>query len=363
LLKNIKKAFRYNNLQIDAITRIRGRIYITTADPASAVQCAARVFGISSVSPAKLTTSSINDITQTALEIAKNTMKDGNSFAVRCHRVGEQPYTSLGVCKEIGSQIQTNLQEKKLAVNLSKPDHTLSIEIRDEQAFVYTETIHGQGGFPLGAQAKTVCLLSGGIDSPVACWLVMKRGSPTIPIYVDNNPYTDERAQQKAIETARKLREWTAGTPNKIYLIPNGQNIKKIQEKAPEKFTCLLCKRLMYRIAERIAEKEKAFGIVTGEAIGEQASQTITNLLAIDEAATRFPIHRPLLGFDKTETETIARKIGTMQVSTKKAQGCTAAPCLPATRAKLQAVKDAEANLNMEEMAQEAVQAAQIIPL
>lgn len=361
MLRNIKKAFRYCNLTAETMTRMRGRIYIKTADPSAAVQCTIRIFGISSVSPAKLTTSDLTDITKTALEIAENTLGNGNSFAVRCHRVGEQPYTSLGVCREIGSQIQSKLEKKKLSVNLTKPDHTLSVEIRDEQAFVYAETFHGQGGFPLGAQAKTVCLLSGGIDSPVACWMVMKRGSPTVPIYVDNNPYTDERAQQKAVETAKKLKEWTAGTPNKIYIIPNGENIRLIQEKAPEKFACLLCKRLMYRIAERVAEKEKAFGIVTGEAIGEQASQTIANLLAIDEAATRFPIHRPLLGFDKTETEAIARKIGTFQISTKKAQGCTAAPCQPATRAKLQAVKDAEKNLNMDEMAQKAVEAAQLL--
>ena len=236
MLKNIKKAFRFNNLQIETIIKSSGRIYITTADAEAAVQCAAKVFGISSVSTSRLTTSKITDIAQTALEIAKSTIKDESSFAVRCHRVGEQPYTSIGVCREIGRQIQTNLEEKKLSVNLSKPDHTLSIEIRDEQAFVYSETVHGQGGFPLGAQAKTVSLLSGGIDSPVACWLVMKRGSPTIPIYVDNNPYTDERAQQKAIETAKNSERWTAGTPNKIYIIPNGQNIRKIQEKAPEKF-------------------------------------------------------------------------------------------------------------------------------
>ena len=363
MLKNMKKAFHYCNLPTEAMKRIRGRIYIKTNDTSTAVECATRIFGISSVSPAKQTTSNIDDIAKTALEVAANTMPTNSSFAVRCHRVGQHTYTSLDVCRKIGSEIQTKLKEKNLTVNLTKPDHAVKVEVRNEEAFVYAETIQGQGGFPLGSQAKTVCLLSGGIDSPVACWLVMKRGSPTVPIYIDNDPYTDERTRQKAIDTAKKLREWTAGTPNKIYIIPNGKNIKTIQEKAPKKFTCLLCKRLMYRIAEQIAENEKALGIVTGEAIGEQASQTITNLLAIDEAATRFPIHRPLLGFDKTETEVIARKIGTFQISTQKAQGCTAAPCQPATRAKLQAVKEAEANLNMEDLVQKAIQEVQIIPL
>jgi thiamine biosynthesis protein ThiI len=191
----------------------------------------------------------------------------------------------------------------------------------------------------------------------------MKRGSPIIPIYIDNSPYTDERAKEKAIETAKKLQEWTAGTPRKIYVVPNGQNIEKIRKEAPEKFACLLCKRLMYRIAEHIAEKEKAFGIITGEAIGEQASQTVHNLLVIDEAATRYPIHRPLLGFDKTETEAIARRIGTFETSTKKAKNCSAAPCKPATKARLQLVKEAEDKLNTSEMVEKALQKAEIVTL
>ena len=322
-----------------------------------------RVFGISSVSPAKQTTSDKNDIVDTTLEIAKEAIQNNSSFAVRCRRVGQQPYSSLDICRELGKQIQTKLSQKSLTVNLTHPDITINVEIRGEQAYVYAEIIQAQGGFPLGSQARTVCLLSGGIDSPVACWLAMKRGSPIIPIYIDNIPYTDERTRDKAIATAKKLQERTAGTPKRIYIIPNGENIRIIQNKAPEKFTCLLCKRLMYRIAEQIANKEKAFGIITGEAIGEQASQTVHNLFAIDEAAAFYPIHRPLLGFDKTETEAIARKIGTFEISTKKAKNCTAAPCKPATRAKLQAVKEAEEKLNIPEMVERALKAAEVVTI
>ena len=290
-------------------------------------------------------------------------MKENNTFAVRCHRVGTQPYSSLEVCRELGNQILTKLKPRKLKVNLREPDVTVTVEVRDAEAYVYAETLHGTGGFPLGTQAKTVCLLSGGIDSPVACWLTMKRGSPTIPIYVDNTPFTDETTKQKAIQTAKKLQEWSTGYIRKIYIVPNGENMKTIQQKAPARFTCLLCKRLMYRIAEQIAQTEKAYGIITGEAIGEQASQTMHNLYAIDEAATLYPIHRPLLSFDKTETEVVARKIGTFEISIQKAKGCTAAPSQPATRARLTALKEAEEKLDMAEMVRAALQATEVLLL
>lgn len=213
----------------------------------------------------------------------------------------------------------------------------------------------------MGTQARTVCLLSGGMDSPVACWLTMKRGCPPILMYVDNWPFTDEIEKEKAIRNAKKLKDWSSGYIRKMYIIPNGENMKLIQQKTPARFTCLLCKRLMYRIAQRIAENEKAYGIVTGEAIGEQASQTMHNLFAIDEAATNYPIHRPLLGFDKIETEAMAKKIGTLETTTIKSTGCSAVPSMPSTQAKLSAIKEAEENLEITTMVENAIKAAEII--
>jgi thiamine biosynthesis protein ThiI len=363
LTRNIKYALKNANLKPDAVVRARGRIYVRTPQADEAAQVLTRVFGISSVSPAKQTTSELADIIRVALEGAEAAIPENSTFAVRCHRVGVHPYTSQDVCRMLGEKILETFPSRNLKVNLTKPQATVIVEVRDKEAYVYAENLQGVGGFPLGTQAKTVCLLSGGIDSPVAGWLTMKRGSPQIPVYIDNAPYTDEAAKQKAIDTARKLQEWSAGYMKKMYLVPNGENMKLIQQKAPTKFTCLLCKRLMYRIAEKIAETEGALGIVTGEAIGEQASQTMHNLRAIDEAATTFPIHRPLLGFDKLETEALARKIGTFDISIRKAQGCAAAPASPATQAKLEAVKAAEVNLDLTAMVNSALQATQIIEL
>ena len=359
----MKQALKTLDLKPTAIVRARGRIYVHTQTAMETAKALTRVFGISSVSPAKQTTSEFSDITKTTLEMAETALPANATFAVRCHRVGTHPYSSQEICRNLGEQILEHFKDRNPKVNLTNPNVTVTVEIRDKEAYVYTQSLPAQGGFPLGTQARTVCLLSGGIDSPVACWLTMKRGSPTIPIYIDNTPYTDERNKQKAIDTAQKLQEWSTGYIRKIYIIPNGENIKAIQEKAPARFTCLLCKRLMYRIAERIADTENALGIVTGEAIGEQASQTMHNLFAIDEAATRYPIHRPLLGFDKLETEAIARKIGSFEISIMKAKGCTAAPSMPATQARLNAVKDAEAKLDMNAMVESALQSAQVLDL
>jgi len=307
--------------------------------------------------------SDVNTIVQTALNLATNIVKNGSTFAVRCRRTGTHMYSSMDICKEVGRQMLSDLKGRNLHVNLTRPQHTLSIEVREAKAYVYAETLHGEGGFPVGSQAKVVCLLSGGIDSPVACWLAMKRGCPITPVYIDNAPFTDENTTTKALETAKRLFEWSIGFPRNVYIAKNSENLKSIIEKTPRKFTCILCKRMMYRIAERIAEKEKAEGIVTGEAIGEQASQTMHNLRVIDEAATRYPIHRPLLGFNKTETESIARKIGTFEISTQRARRCSAAPSKPATEAKLQKVKEAEEKLDIEQMVEESVKTAKITKL
>ena len=357
----MKNTLEYYGFVPTAFVHRRGRIYINTRSAQQTCAKLTRVFGISSASPAKQTTSCKDEIIQTTLNVAEATIRNESTFAVRCHRVGTHTYSSMDICKEVGKQILEDLKERSLRVNLTNPQFTISIEVRDDEAYVYIDTLRGAGGFPVGSQAKVVCLLSGGIDSPVACWLAMKRGCPITPIYLDNAPLTDETTTERALDIARKLFEWSIGYPTKMYIVPHGKNLETFMEKAPRKLTCLLCKRMMYRIAERIADIERAEGIVTGEAIGEQASQTITNLRVLDEAAVNYPIFRPLLGFDKTETEELARKIGTFETSTRKAKGCTAAPIQPATRAKLQIVKKAEEKLDVEGMVRESVRAARTV--
>lgn len=363
LLKNIRKTLKHHGITCNEITRQRGRIYVETVNTKETASKLTRVFGISSVSPAVTTVSEMDKIVQTSLEVASATIRKDSSFAVRCRRVGTHPYSSIDVCRQVGEHILNQLKDRKLHVNLTNPQFTVSIEVRDNEARVFTETLQGAGGFPVGSQSKAVCLLSGGIDSPVACWLTMKRGCTIVPIYFDNAPLTDETTTAKALDTAKKLFEWSIDYSRKMYIVPHGRNLETFVKQAPRRLTCLLCKRMMYRIAERIAEIENADGIVTGEAIGEQASQTLTNLRVLDEAAKNYPIHRPLLGFDKTETEAIARKIGTLEISTRKARGCSAAPDQPATKAKLESVREAEEKLDIDLMVDESVKSAKTINL
>ncbi|MEM2970760.1 MAG: tRNA uracil 4-sulfurtransferase ThiI [Candidatus Bathyarchaeia archaeon] len=323
----------------------------------------AKVFGISSLSSAIQTTCNIEDIKKVCVEVARQKFKPEQSFAVRCRRVGLHTYSSMDVCREVGRQILNELFPLKLHVDLKNPQTEINIEIREDSAFIFTETVKGVGGFPLGSQKKLVGLLSGGIDSSVACWFVMKRGCPLVPIYFDNAPFTDETTLNKAVEVAKKLGDWSIGFEQKMYIVPHGGNLDKIITRAPRNLTCILCKRTMYRIAERIAEMEDAEGIVTGEAIGEQASQTIHNLRVLNMAVARYPVHRPLLGFDKNETEQLARKIGTYEASIGKATACSAVPQKPTTQAKIEEVEEAESVLDIDRMVEESTANLKIINL
>jgi len=156
---------------------------------------------------------------------------------------------------------------------------------------------------------------------------------------------------------------WAIGFPRRMFIVPFGETLKAFVEEAPRRLTCVLCKRMMYRVAERIAEQIGVEGIVTGEAIGEQASQTLHNLRVLDEAVQKYPVYRPLLGFDKAETEALARKIGTYEISGWKAKGCTAAPQKPTTKAKLEEVKDAEGRLKVEKIIENVIGSLRVVRL
>ncbi|MFW6111003.1 MAG: tRNA uracil 4-sulfurtransferase ThiI [Thermoproteota archaeon] len=361
ILDNIQKALQYHNVPYHRFIRRRGRLYINTRKAEEACRKITRVFGVSSASPAVETKSEMNEVTEQAVQLAGDTLTQGSGFAVRCRRVGEHPYSSLDICREAGEKILTEYTNRNVKVDLTNPQFTIGIEIRGEKAYLFSKTLNGMGGFPLGAQAKAVCLLSGGTDSAVACWLAMKRGCPTTPIYFDNSPFTDQKATTRALDTAQKIFEWSIEFPRKVYVVPHGENLEIFSTSSPRHLTCILCKRLMYRIAERIAEKEEAEGIITGDSIGEQASQTLSNLRVLSQAVTEYPIHRPLLGFNKVETEELARKIGTFRISTRAAGGCDAVPQKPVTKALLKTVKKAEQELDIERMISKSMAHSKIV--
>ena len=363
LQNNIENVLKHYKIRYTDILKKYGRLYLKTSLTKESAEKLSKVFGISSLSPAFETTPKISDLVKKSLFIASSVLHRGNAFAIRCRRVGDHPYTSLDICREVGHQILNVLSEFNLSVDLGNPDVEVGIEIREDKAFIYTKTIKGVGGLPLGTQPKAVCLLSGGIDSPVACWLIMKRGCPIVPIYFDNTSFTDESTTQRALNTAKVLFNWAIGFQRRMYVVPYGQILTEFKEKCNERLTCILCKRMMYRIAERIADMEGAEGIVTGDAIGEQASQTLQNLRVLTSAAVKYPIHRPLLGFDKMETEQIARKIGTYEISTQRAKECTAVPRKPTTSTNPEKILEAEKELNIDEIVERSINSLRIINL
>jgi thiamine biosynthesis protein ThiI len=363
LVRNLKKTLKHYEVSYIQLVRRRGRFYLKTASAVEAAQILTKVFGISSVSPALETSSKLDEVIDKSLFLAGIMLKEGDRFAVKCKRVGKQGYSSADVRKLLGQRVLDEFGEKLgLSVDLGNPDVVLGVEVRDDQAFVYSQVIDAVGGMPLGTQPKLVGLFSGGIDSAVGLWLVMKRGSPVVLVYFDNGPFTDEATTEGAYRVAEVLFSWAVGFPRKVYVVQHGENLKQIME-THRKYSCLLCKRMMYRVAERLAEQLRAEGIVTGEAIGEQASQTLTNLRVLNAAVKEYPVHRPLLGFDKGETEAIARKIGTYKFSSKKAGACTAVPYQPSTKAKLEDVIKAEEKLDIEAMIERSLESIKIIDL
>ncbi len=210
-------------------------------------------------------------------------------------------------------------------------------------------------------ESKVVCLVSGGIDSPVAAGLVMKKGFTPVFVYFDNTPFTDESTQKRAIEATRRLKQFALGGSIKLYVVPHGTDLADILRSCPRNLTCLLCRRMMYRLAEEIALREGAEALVTGEIIGEHASQTLTNLRVISEVVSKVSVLRPLIGMNKTEVEALARQMGTFDESTKPASCCSGPPPKPRTRARFDEVHRSEEKLNIEGMIERDLKAASVV--
>jgi len=356
LINNIKAVLKHYKIPYETLNRKFGRLYLKTSQTQTASKKLAKVFGVSSVSPALETTSKLSDISNKSIKIAGSTFQKGNSFAVRCRRVGKHAYTSQDVCREIGRQLLQAYSNRGLSVNLKNPDATLSVEVREDKAYIYTNVINGAGGLPLGTQPKLVCLLNADISSLVACWMVMKRGCPILPLHFDETPLGKENFN-RTLEAAKILFEWAIGFPKKVYIIPHGSILAKIEHNCPKRLEPLLSKRLMYRIAETLTNMEHAEGIVTGEFFNLPANEALHVLSLQDKAAKHFPIYRPLIGLDASEIEELARKIGLSKVSAiKRIKKHAKTPKIIS----LKEVKKAEARLNTDKMVETSLKSLKI---
>ena len=357
LMKNIKAG-----LDCEFINNNGRIILITEEDDQVVRQILGRIYGIVSYSPIYETKTDNQKIVELIEEtltelIKKDKFKpDSQTFAVKCRRVGEHDFSSQEMASYTGSVI-VKLTDAK--VNLSNPDFTVYVEVRQDKTYIYYEKIRGLGGLPVGSQGKVVCLISGGIDSPVAAYQMLKRGCSVTLLHCDNAPYCSQTTS-KVLENAENLRRYSTGEEIRVYTIKYGQYLEHMIKEAPPRMTCVLCKSGMYQTAELLAKREKANAIVDGSSIGQVASQTLNNIEA-SRYHCKMPIFSPLISLDKLEIESIAKKIGTYEVSIIPDGGCKAVPRYPETHADLEFTKKVIENTNQKRILEKVSESFEII--
>lgn len=339
LIKNLKAMLNADGSAYTEITREMGRIFIHSDDPA-ALKSAVKVFGVVSASPAYTCEPTLDSAAQLCALLADGMIREGQSFAIRSRRAGNHDFTSRDVAVACGNAVVQS-RWGNISVDLDNPDVEIFVEIRQKKGYVFIGSLKGVGGLPLGTQGKMVALISGGIDSPVAAWLLMKRGCEIIPLYLNNDPFSDETTRERAMACIDVLQKWSPQKKLTIYEAPHGENLLAFLSNCNNRLNCVMCRRMMYRIASEVLKMESAHGIITGSSLGQVASQTSQNMLA-ETYGMEYPIYHPLIGFDKLEITDIARRIGTFEPSTKPATCCMAVPEYPSTAAKTWEVAEAE---------------------
>ena len=353
LISNIKRKLN-SEIQIN-----QGRIFLYPENFDDAFEALSKVIGIVSFSPAVTTETDFKTIEKTLNKYVEDLITEGsfspeNTFAIRCRRVGEHEFTSQKMAGFCGSVV---VKATGAPVDLSNPDFEFFVEVRDDKTYIFHEKIQGIGGLPVGTQGKVVALVSGGIDSPVAAFMMLKRGVEVIVLHFNNYPYTGG-SNEKVLKIIDKLHEYSP-SKSKYYEAGYGEYLKKCIEDAPERLTCVLCKSGMYKIAETLAKKEGALAIVDGSSLGQVASQTLPNILAT-RYSTAMPVLSPLIGLDKLEIEGIGKKIGTFDISILPAGGCTAVPKYPETNADLEQVLEVLEEINFDEEVERVVSSLKV---
>lgn len=342
-----------------------GRITLISEEEDEKVrQILDRVFGIVSYSKVYETKTQKEEIIKLVNQKVTELIEEGKfipeseSFAVKCRRVGNHDFSSQEMAAFVGSVI-IDLTNAK--VNLSNPDFTLYVEVRDDKTYIYTEKIKGLGGLPVGTQGRVICLISGGIDSPVAAFQMLKRGCSITLLHCDNNPYGNGTVD-KVLKHTKILQKYSIGEQVKLYTIKYGKYLEQMIKNAPPRMTCVLCKSGMYQSAEILAKTENAKAIADGSSIGQVASQTLDNINA-SRYHCKMPIFSPLITFDKLEIESVAKKIGTYDISIISDGGCGAVPKYPETHADLDVFKNVVEDISQAEIINDIVKSFEQISI
>ena len=331
------------------------------ADMDAAFEAMQQVFGVISLSRAAPCEKNKEAIARLAIEYLRDEMESAKSFKVESKRSDKAfPMTSIELSQYVGGELADAYPDT--AVDVHDPELTVHIEVRDLAAYVHAAPVPGAGGMPVGSNGVAVTLLSGGIVSLVSTYMIAKRGVRLIPVHFFSFPYTSQQAKDKVVELGRQLTAYCGRMTMEV--VPFTHIQEEIRDKCPEEYFTLIMRRFMMRIAQHIAEANGAKAIVTGENLGQVASQTM-EAMASTQSVTHLPVLQPLIGMDKEEIITIARKIGTFDTSILPYEDCCTVftPRHPRTRPQVSEVEAAESALDVDTLVQEAIQGIERISL
>ncbi len=332
-----------------------------SADVDAAFEALKNVFGVMTLTRAVACEKDRDVILRTAMEYLDEPLRAARTFKVESRRSDKGfPMTSIELSQYVGGEI--NEAYDNLTADMHNPDFIVHLEVRDRAAYVHGAPTQGAGGMPVGSNGTAVSLLSGGIDSPVSTYMMAKRGLRIIPVHFFSFPYTSELAKEKVIDLAKILTAWCGRMF--VEVVPFTHIQEEIRAKCPEEYFTIIMRRMMMRIADEIGRKNGCGALVTGESLGQVASQTMEAMQCTGAVAS-LPVLRPLVGMDKEEVIRLARKIGTFDTSILPYEDCCTVftPRHPCTHPKLPKVEEAEAALDVEALVQEALAGRELVKL
>ena len=360
LMVNIKHALAKTGSY--RVEKAQGTMYVTPRDDSPiepAVEKIKKVFGITKISPAYACEKNMPSIYAGILEKMSDNLKNAKTFKVESKRSDKAfELKSPEISAQTGGFILEHFSNLK--VDVKNPDITVNVDIREEYAYIYCEKIPGAGGIPTGMSGKGALLLSGGIDSPVAGWLMAKRGITLEAINFFSYPYTSQRAKEKVLSLADTLQDYAGKIP--VHIVPFTEIQLQIKDKCPSDLLTIIMRRFMNRISERIAKNTGCGVLITGESLAQVASQTMQSMVVTSEVLT-MPVLRPVVGLDKFEIIDYARKIGTFETSILPYDDCCTVfvPKRPDINPKLERVIEAESVLDIDALVEEAVAGTEIV--
>ena len=349
-----------------------GRIWVSLAAAAQldeAIERLQKVFGIYSISPVlqcpreATADDELRVIGAAALQVLRAALPSGGTFKVETRRADKSfPLPSPEVTKRVASYLFDNIDEN-FSADMYKPQVTVDLEIREEGSYVYGQSIAGAKGFPVGSSGKAMLLLSGGIDSPVAGWMAMKRGVIVEAVHFYSFPFTGEQSKQKVIDLCRLLSVWR-GAGIKLHVAYFTDIQKAIREHCPEEYGITIMRRMMFRIAERLGTGRQCLALVTGESIGQVASQTLESMSVINNAVS-IPVLRPLVGMDKEEIIAVSEHLGAFDISIRPYEDCCTVflPPHPVIRPRITEAERYEQSLDIERLISESLAKSETITI